>query len=59
MKQPAKGGDEQDCFFSRNIHKWLDRARAAAKIKKKHNRRERRKFNQTTKKTCQEEQPPR
>ena len=45
MKRPAKDGDEQDCFFARNIHKWIQRARAASKIKKRHNRRERRKFN--------------
>ena len=50
MKRPAKDGDEQDCFSSfRNIHKWLKRARAASKIKKRHNRRERRKFNQIKK----------
>ena len=45
MKRPAKDGDEQDCFFSRNAHKWLQRAKASAEIKKRHNRRERRKFN--------------
>ena len=51
MKQPAKGGDEHDCFYSRHIHKWLERAKAASKIKKRHNRRERRKFNQFNKNT--------
>ena len=45
MKRPAKDADEQDCFFSRNAHKWLKRAKASAEIKKRHNRRERRKFN--------------
>jgi len=51
MKRPAKDGDEQDCFFARNIHKWIQRARAASKIKKRHNRRERRKFNRDINKT--------
>jgi hypothetical protein len=42
MKRPAKNGDKQDCFNSRKLHKYLDKAGASHRIKRRARRRERR-----------------
>ena len=48
MKRPAKNADEQDCFYSRKLHKYLDKPGASANIKRRARRRERRKANEET-----------
>jgi hypothetical protein len=48
MKRPAKNGDEQDCFFSRKLHKYLDKPGRSANIKRNARRRERREAKQDT-----------
>lgn len=46
MKRPAKNGDEMDCFYSRDRHKYLQRPGVSSKIKKRARRRERRESKQ-------------